>query len=300
MRTTVIAVLLAVPMLLAVGCVSQQHADDQSRTIRTLKERVTQLQARIDELNETIAELRSGTDVEAGRIAELEAERNRLQTELDALQMTNEQLRDENARLARMSTRLPEEVESALRQFARQYPDLASYDQETGVVEFASDLTFNLGSADLSPQAAQAIGRLARIFNADEAREYEIRIVGHTDTVPIRKPQTKEKHPTNWHLSVHRAIAVMNALEDAGIAPVRFQVAGYGPYRPEVQNARSGAEPNRRVEILLAPMGPVNESYLTPRGGANGGGNGNANGGNGAAAADEMEDAPDGPGAMYK
>jgi chemotaxis protein MotB len=300
MRTTVIAVLLAVPFLLAGGCVSQQHADQQSRTIRTLKERITQLEARIDELNATIAELRTGADVESEQVAELRAEKARLQKELDALQLANEQLREENARLARMSTQLPEAVESALKDFADRYPDLASYDPETGVVEFASDLTFNLGSADLSPQAQQALGRLAQVFNADPAREYEIRIVGHTDTVPIRKPATKQKHPTNWHLSVHRAIAVRDALEEAGIAPVRFRVAGYGPYRPEVQNTRRGAEANRRVELLLAPMGPVNESDLTPAGGAgqtdadNGGedtGDGETNGG---------EEAPAGPAAQWK
>lgn len=294
MRTTLLALLLAVPMLFTLGCVSQQHADDQSRTIRTLKERITQLQARINDLNETIAELRSGTDVEVARISELQAEKQRLQQELDALRLTNEQLRSENARLARMSTQLPEEVESALRLFATRYPDLASYDAETGVVEFASDLTFNLGSADLSPQAKQAVARLADIFNSEQARDYEIRIVGHTDTVPIRKPATKQQHPTNWHLSVHRAIAVMNALDEAGIAPVRFQVAGYGPYRPEVQNTRRGAEPNRRVEILLAPMGPVDESYLTPSG------QGTGNGGGQDAGATADDESPAGAGAMYK
>lgn len=297
MRTTLIAALLAVPLMLAGGCVSQQHADQQSRTIRTLKERITQLQARIDELNETLAELRSGADAEVSRVVELQSQRDALQQELDALKLANERLREENARLARMSTQLPEEVESALRQFARQYPDLASYDANTGVVEFASDLTFGLGSADLSPEAARALGRLAEVFNAAAARDYEIRVVGHTDTVPIRKPSTKAKHPTNWHLAVHRAISVREALEDAGIAPVRFQVAGYGPYRPEVQNTRSGAKANRRVEVLLAPMSRVNESYLTP-GTADDAGP--AGGGTDAGDDADMGTDDTGPGAMFK
>jgi chemotaxis protein MotB len=82
----------------------------------------------------------------------------------------------------------------------------------------------------------------------------EVRIVGHTDDVPIGKPQTRELHPTNVHLSVHRSISVRSALVSAGVEPVRIQVAGYGEYRPVIENRPGGTPENRRVEVYLTPM----------------------------------------------
>jgi hypothetical protein len=65
------------------------------------------------------------------------------------------------------------------------------------------------------------------------------------------------------HLSVHRAIAVRDALVGDGVAPARFSVMGYGEYRPVAANGRNGSPENRRVEVFLTPMlvpsGPAGE-----------------------------------------
>lgn len=308
------------------GCVAQQHADDQARTIRTLQERITELQAQLDQKDQQIAMLQGSESATSQEVRQLQRQRDQLQQRINALQAQlsaedanmarqladlrnkNEQLRAENARLAAAGDRPPPEVQSALKQFAQRYPNLARYDQRTGVVEFASDLTFKLGSADLSDAAKQAIARLAEILNVQAARDYEVRIVGHTDSVPIKKPATREKHPTNWHLSVHRAIAVRDALNAAGVADVRTAVAGYSKYRPAAQNTRRGAEANRRVEIYLAHMPPVNESYLVPAGGGNNGGgdaggnnnDGGGNAGNTGGVGSRPADDAEGPGALFK
>ena len=97
---------------------------------------------------------------------------------------------------------------------------------------------------------------------------YEVRIVGHTDSVPISRPATLKDHPTNWHLGAHRAISVKNALEKSGVRPVRMVVASPSMYRPVAANAKGGTEANRRVEIFLAPMPPVNESFVGASGAA--------------------------------
>jgi chemotaxis protein MotB len=143
------------------------------------------------------------------------------------------------------------------------------------MIRFKSDMTFALGSTDVKPQAREALGRLAQVLNQGAATKYEARIVGHTDNVRISRPGTKQQHPTNWHLSVHRAIAVKDVLEDGGVASPRLQVAGYGEYHPIVPNpARGGAERNRRVEIYLVPATytgigedapPEREAAPTPR-----------------------------------
>ena len=83
------------------------------------------------------------------------------------------------------------------------------------------------------------------------ARDFDVMIVGHTDNVRI-SPGTAKTHPTNWHLSVHRAVSVLFELNRDGINFDRMGVMGYGEFRPRVPNPeRGGAEANRRVEIFL-------------------------------------------------
>lgn len=256
------------------GCEAQRTIDDLTSANRKLQERVVELQGEVSELNERIRLLRgSGEDVST-ELAEVTAERDRLQAELDKLSSAHAQLRAENRRLRAQGPRIPVEVESALKDFASAHPRLASYDPTTQGVKFSADLTFALGSAQLSSQARQAIGQLAEILNSEAAQGYEVRIVGHTDSVPISRPATRKKHPSNWHLSVHRAISVREALSEAGVGDVRTGVSGYSKYRPVVQNKRTGAQPNRRVEVYLVPMAPVNEALIqrTPTSGGDAGG----------------------------
>ncbi len=137
---------------------------------------------------------------------------------------------------------------------ASAYPNLLSFDASTGMLRFASDFTFDLGSAELKPNAAATIATLADILNAEQASPFELRIIGHTDNVPIERPATRQRHPTNMHLSVHRAISVRKALAGAGVEPARIQVAGYGEFRPIVPNGPKGAAENRRVDLILIPM----------------------------------------------
>ncbi len=248
------------------GCEAQRKIDELTTANRKLQERVVELQSQVSELNERIRLLQQTGSDATQTVSELMTERDRLQAELDQLRNENVQLRSENERLAARGPRLPVEVENALKDFAMQHPGLATFDPVTQAVKFDADLTFGLGSAELSTNARRAIRQLAEIFNSESARRYEVRVVGHTDSVPISRPSTKQNHPTNWHLSVHRAIAVRDALSEAGIADVRTAVSGYSKYRPVVQNARRGAQPNRRVEVYLKPMGQVNES-LIPRAG---------------------------------
>ena len=73
----------------------------------------------------------------------------------------------------------------------------------------------------------------------------------------ISKPATLKEHPTNVHLSAHRAISVREALVRDGVGSNRFMIGGYGEFRPIATNARNGNEKNRRVEVYLVAM-PTN------------------------------------------
>jgi chemotaxis protein MotB len=82
-------------------------------------------------------------------------------------------------------------------------------------------------------------------------------IAGHTDDIPIQKPDTRAKHPTNWHLSSHRAISVLNVMASNGIEPKRMSVRGFSEYRPVAENKpnKGGNPQNRRVEIYIVAQG---------------------------------------------
>lgn len=210
---------------------------------------------------------------ERNRVLSLEAERDALRRELDTKSAMNETLLAENKRLDEFSrklqaqmddvlkkgvggievveVKLPPELDKALKDLAAQYPDAIEYDPQRGAVRWKSDLTFDKGSDQVKDTVKQAMQAFANIVNSSAASQFEVIVVGHTDNLPIG-PITGKNHPTNWHLSSHRAIAVMFALKSFGVDYHRMGVMGYGEHRPRVPNPpRGGAEENRRVEIFL-------------------------------------------------
>jgi len=247
------------------GCVAQREKDDIEKLYRQAREQIIELQAQLEEAELRIDALQQQqTGADAAMQAQLDAavaERDRLR---EALAEAEDRLRNAGT----TAIMLPQPLNDALVDLAEQYPDLMTFDEARGMVKFRSDLTFNSGSAEVKAGAAESLARLARILSTPLAAEYEVRIVGHTDNVRISRPSTRAKHPTNWHLSVHRAISVKDALEKAGQSPARMSVAGYGQYRPVVPNGRNGAEANRRVEIFLTPMVAPGEVEPAARTGA--------------------------------
>lgn len=202
----------------------------------------------------------------------LEAEREAIRRELDTKTAYAETLRGENERLdafvkklqanidqlARgvgkvevVEVKLPPELDRALKELAAKYPDAIEYDEKQGAVRWKSDLTFAKGSADVQATVDEALRAFSSIVNSPAASQFDVVVVGHTDNLRIG-PVTARLHPTNWHLSAHRAIGVMFKLRDNGVDQHRMAVMGYGEFRPRVPNPPSGgAEQNRRVEIFL-------------------------------------------------
>lgn len=148
---------------------------------------------------------------------------------------------------------LPAELDQALLSLAGRFPDRVWYQRERGAVSFANDPLFETGSDLVRPGAHGALQELAGILATRSPDEFEIIVVGHTDDVPITKEETLAKHPSNWHLSVHRAIAVQQMLVRAGLPAARMGVMGYAEYRP----VGSDRAQNRRVEVFIVPKGGV-------------------------------------------
>ena len=242
------------PLLIGTGCVQQNKYDDTVLATHSLKE---QLVASERESSTAVANL----EEVRGQLIEAKATNASLREQVAAINSDfTEQANKYDELLRRVSQiefgPLPVELEMALDHLASAYPDLLSFDADHGVLRFSSDFSFDLGSAELRADAESTIVTLADILNSEEASPFELRLIGHTDNVPVERPSTLRRHPSNIHLSVHRAISVRDSLVAAGVEPARIQVAGYGEFRPIVLNGTKGAAENRRVELVMVPRQP--------------------------------------------
>jgi len=139
------------------------------------------------------------------------------------------------------------EMSRRLRQDTRPDQISVAVDKEQSIRVSASDsLFFDLGKADIKPEAIKFLNNFAEVVKKTRTN---IRIEGHTDSFPIHSPA----FPTNWELSAIRAVKIARFLiEENGIEPERFTVAGHSLYRPAVPNTTPENKAiNRRVEIFI-------------------------------------------------
>jgi chemotaxis protein MotB len=105
---------------------------------------------------------------------------------------------------------------------------------------------FNSGQSELSSGAE---GKLQRIGAVLMKYGLNMRVEGHTDSVPIHNAAFQ----SNWDLSLARASTVaMMLLHDMSFDPAKISMAGYGEYHPVATNdTAEGRQANRRVDIVV-------------------------------------------------
>ena len=155
-------------------------------------------------------------------------------------------------------TPFPRSLSGRLSELADRYPSL-HYDPKSGISKFDTDVLFDSGEAQLTPSARRMLGEFADVFQAPEARDLKIMVVGHTDGLGIKGREARQKYPNNWHLSAARAVAVVERLRESGLPENRMGVAGFAQYQPISPNDTATArKKNRRVEIfVVGPETPV-------------------------------------------
>lgn len=108
---------------------------------------------------------------------------------------------------------------------------------------------FKTGSDDISDKGHEILMGIAE--KVKSVPNY-IRVEGHTDDVPVQK--TLNKYPKgNLELSGKRALNVAHCLiHDGGLPAQRTCFAGYGEWRPTIENTSDeNRQKNRRVEIVI-------------------------------------------------
>jgi outer membrane protein OmpA-like peptidoglycan-associated protein len=110
------------------------------------------------------------------------------------------------------------------------------------VVEFSSNVLFDVDKSDLTGDAKPALNKLVEVLN--KYPDTNIELQGHTDDTG---PESY-----NQALSERRDRAVDTYLASKGIAGKRMTVKGFGETVPKYDNSTaSGRAKNRRVEFLI-------------------------------------------------
>jgi len=258
---------MALLALLGSGCVSAERFREVETANRNLTVQLeqceTQLQSersRARELQAKLTGLEAQMQAKEAQVETLQDAKNKLQAAYDKLlaQFNEVVQASKLPEPVVVKQVLPPALDKALKTFAAAHPDAVEYDASRGLLKWKADILFDLGSDALKAAAVPALREFAGIVTSEAAKDFDVIIVGHTDNVPIVKPETKRKHPTNWHLSVHRAISVLFELTQAQVPPARLAVMGYGEYQPIASNdTPEGRAKNRRVEIFLVKRGKI-------------------------------------------
>lgn len=205
----------------------------------------------------------------------LSGERNKLVSQVQDLHDQQEALQKNVAELTQLRDQLKDELASRESELAKRqaemhemrqtYDGLVS-DLQTQVAEgqvqieqlrdglrvkLSQSILFPTGSADLGPEGAKVLGkvaaRLAKLPN-------RIEVDGFTDDVPIAGA-LQQRYPSNWELAGARAARVVRILQEKGVPADRLDAVSHGETEPVAPNdTPAHRAQNRRIEIRLVPL----------------------------------------------
>ncbi len=263
-RWTMVVAALAGLMVAAGGCVSAEEYNKAVSAARRANEELKMCQSALQKARVDNEKLRNdlgardaalvAKDELIGKLKDGNAELDKALKEL--MQKYKDALDASKVRpLGTLHIPLPPKVDTALRALVKKNPDLMDYLPKYGMVKLKADLTFPKGSAVVKPEAEAVLKKLAEIVNRPEAQSFHIYAAGHTDDIPLRRPDTIKMHGSNWGLSLHRAGAVVKVLATAGVDQRRLGAVGFSKYHPIAPNkaGNKGNPLNRRVEIWILP-----------------------------------------------
>lgn len=122
------------------------------------------------------------------------------------------------------------------------------------LISLSEHLIFQEGQADLPAEVLPVLDTIVEMIRPISNK---VRLVGYTSNTPSSNPL----YPTNWELSLARALSVAKYMMNKGIAPDRFVVSGQAEYDPLFPNdTEQHKQLNARVEIII--VYPVQNSLI--------------------------------------
>jgi chemotaxis protein MotB len=240
--------------IIASGCVSngtfKKMEAGKNEEIATLQQEKGALDQQNSKQKEQIASLEQRNTAMTQQMGSLEQEKGSLEQQKAALLAASQQRQQQYDALVQG---LSKEVEKGQLQ-VRQYKNMLA-------VDLAEQIFFDSGRATLKKEGKEVLKKVGDALKAYENKI--IRVVGHTDNVPVAKSLQKT-FPSNWELSVARATNVVRYLQEVGIPPERMVPSGRAEYDPIAPNdTPEGRQKNRRIEIMLLDKSLISEMTKT-------------------------------------
>jgi len=201
-----------------------------------LQEKLKSSQSRILSLEDEIAKGKSEIERLQLQLSNITGEKDNAEIEIGQLKTTYEKL-----------------VSDLKKQIENQEVTIKTFEEKISVT-FVDRILFEFGKAKISPKGRKILGKIGNTLKNVQGKQ--IRVVGHTDDVPI-SPGFHYKFPSNWELSAARAASVVNYLQnEQGLDPANLEAVGRSFYEPIASNETSkGRAQNRRVNIIIVPKG---------------------------------------------
>jgi len=210
---------------------------DEARS--RLDEKIHQMEEELKEakkIQETIRKELSVRDDGIARLKEqLQEEQSLGKAEIEELRSTYNSLMSELKRQVK-------DKEMTIREF-----------EEMLTITFVDRVLFDFGKGTITSEGRKVLAKVGEVLR--NAPGMKIRVVGHTDNVPIRR-EYRYRFPSNWDLSSARAAAVVRYFQkESGLDPQSLEAVGRSFYEPVASNeTEEGRAQNRRVEVIIAPM----------------------------------------------
>lgn len=146
-------------------------------------------------------------------------------------------------------------------------------DKENGNMRLKSDLLFQSGSAEISPEGKRQIGEIAKILVQKMKDEKYLKAIdtifieGHTDNIPLKVSNVCRSSWSNKELSAQRAINTFTEMDNKtnnkilALKNIKnkslFSYSGYADARPLcIKNSEDCRNKNRRIEFYFTVNTP--------------------------------------------
>ena len=118
------------------------------------------------------------------------------------------------------------------------------------VISMREAAFFASGDNIVAPASFSILAKIAAVV---QSLPNQVRLEGHTDSIPIHNSRFRN----NWELSAARSIAMLELLgERFQVPPARMAVAGYAENAPaDTNDTEEGRAHNRRVDLILVSAG---------------------------------------------
>lgn len=234
----------------------QAQIEEQARNVALLNQQMVALRSQLADL-QGLLDASAAKDIDNKvQIAALGSKLNQALAQVASEQKARADL--EAAEAARLRTE-NQDLAKYRSEFFGELSKLLADKQGIRVVGdrfvFSSEVLFQPGAADLSPEGQAQIAQVVQTLNQvvpqiPPAINWIIRVDGHTDATPLSGTGAFKD---NWQLSQARALAVVRYMtETLGFPPSRLAAAGFGEFQPVAQGETPEAlAQNRRIELKL-------------------------------------------------